>query len=125
MFKKNRSAIAARVRRLRRASQVATVIAIMSLGLGSACRSTSQRHIVTPQGAVAIAKNSWSSVYDKTHSPTYSKAETARFEPYTATLKDGIWTVQGTIPPGYRGETLVTTVRAADGFASIAAVEVR
>lgn len=112
MFKRNRGIIAAGVRRFRRAKQVTTVIATMSLALGTACRSTPQRHIATPQGAVATAKNSWSSVYEKTHSPTYSKAETARFEPYTATLKDGIRTVQGTIPPGYRGETLVTTVRA-------------
>jgi hypothetical protein len=101
------------------------LIAVISLALTASCQSARQRSITTPQAAVAIAKSSWSSIYDKIRSPAYSKADTARFEPYTATLKDGIWTVQGTIPPGYRGETLVTTVRAVDGFASIAVVDVR
>jgi hypothetical protein len=110
---------------LRRGKTAAIVIAVSSLGLAASCQSAQQRPITTPQAAVAIAKNSWRSAYDKVRSPAYSKEETARFEPYTATLKDGIWTVKGTIPPGYRGETLVTTVRAADGFAAIAAVEVR
>jgi hypothetical protein len=103
----------------------AIILAVTSVGLAASCQSARQRPITTPQAAVAIARSSWSSVYDKTRAPTYSKAETARFEPYTATLHDGIWTVKGTTPPGYRGATLVTTVRAANGFASIAAIEVR
>ena len=50
---------------------------------------------------------------------------TLTFEPYTATLKDGIWTVKGTIPPGYHGYTLVTSVRAADGSANAGFVEIK
>jgi hypothetical protein len=125
MFERNRSLITSKVWWLRLAKQVATAIVITSLGLAASCQSAGRRHVDTPQGAVVIAKNSWGSVYEKTRSPAFSKVETSRFEPYTATLKDGIWTVQGTIPPGYRGETLVTTVRAVDGFASVAAVKIR
>jgi hypothetical protein len=103
MFENNPGVIASGVWWRRCAKQAAIVIAITSPGLAASCQSARQRPITTPQAAVAIAKNSWNSVYDKTRSPTYSKEETGRFEPYTATLRDGIWTVKGTVPPGYRG----------------------
>ena len=97
--------------------------AVALVGLAASCRSPDSAPITTPEAAIAVAKSGWVGTYDKTHYELYSKKETARFEPYTATLNDGIWTVKGTIPPGYHGYTLVTSVRAADGSASSTSLE--
>jgi hypothetical protein len=97
---------------------------VAAFAVTASCQSAPKPPIITPEAAVASARISWESVYDKTHYPVYSKAETANLEPYTATLKEGVWTVRGTIPPGYRGYTLVTTVRVSDGTGKVDAIEV-
>ena len=83
--------------------------------LVAACSSSKQTPVATPDAAIAAAKAAWVGIYDKTQRPEYSPGETNKFEPYTATLSNGTWTVKGTVARGYRGETLVTTVRASDG----------
>jgi hypothetical protein len=98
-------------------AMLAAVVA--SLSLVTSCSSSRHTAVTTPEAAVAAAKNAWSGVYDKTQRPQYSSKETEKFEPYSATLDDGIWTVKGTIPLGFRGETLVTTVRAKDASATV------
>ncbi len=76
--------------------------------------------------AVAKAKKSWASIHDKAGwQSAHSKTNAAKLEPYTATLKDGVWLVCGTISPGYKGEALETTVRQSDGAASVAVVQVK
>ena len=97
---------------------------VVAFALAASCQSAPKPPITTSEAAVASARISWESVYDKTHYPVFSKAETAKLEPYTATLKEGVWTVRGTIPPGYRGYTLVTTVRVSDGTGKVDAIEV-
>jgi len=72
--------------------------------------------------AIRSAKQAWQSIYEKKRSPEYSNESRARFEPYTATLEEGVWHIQGTVPPGYSGETLETTVRQSDGAVSVTAV---
>src|SRR5258708_3142771 len=49
--------------------------------------------------AIAHAKGAFASVYEKTHSREASSANLAKFESYTAVLKDDVWHVQGTVPP--------------------------
>ena len=100
-------------------------LALVSLGMAAACRSSPPPPITTPEAAIAVAKAAWPTIYDKTHYPVYSQEETRKFEPYTATLKDGVWIVKGTIPPGYRGPTLVTKVRVSDGFGPVDVVEIK
>jgi hypothetical protein len=60
--------------------------------------------------AIAHAKGAFASVYEKTHSDEASPAHLAKFEPYTAVLTDGVWHVQGTVPPGYFGPVPVASV---------------
>ena len=62
-------------------------------------------------------KASWQSAY--------SKENTAKLEPYTARLNDGVWPIRGTIPPGYRGDALETTVRQDDGNVAVTVVQVQ
>ena len=49
--------------------------------------------------ASAGAKAALAAVHEKSQQPGDSPANLARFEPYTAELKDGVWHVQGTAPP--------------------------
>ncbi len=61
--------------------------------------------------AIAMAKAAWASTYEKNPSSlVYSPANVAKFEPYVATLKDDVWHVEGTVPPGHHGYVPVTSV---------------
>lgn len=89
--------------------------------LASACSPSngSDGAVLTAEAAIAKAKESWSGVHRKTHDPTLSEESVKRFEPYTATLTDGVWTVRGTIPTDFHGGAPMATVRQADGLASV------
>lgn len=47
--------------------------------------------------------------------PIFGQAEVTKYLPYHAHLKDGIWTVYGTLKPGSRGGTPQMTIRKKDG----------
>ena len=89
--------------------------------LASACSSSNGKDgaVLTAEAAIAKAKSSWTSVYEKTHSTTFSDESVRRFEPYTAVLADGVWSVQGTMPPDFHGEVPEATVRRTDGLTSV------
>jgi hypothetical protein len=53
--------------------------------------------------AIARAKGAWSSTYEKNRNEMFNPSNSTKLEPYTATLKDGVWHVEGTVPPGYHG----------------------
>ena len=54
----------------------------------------------TPESAIAHAKGARASTYEKNRNGNfYSPANVGKFEPYSATLKDGVWHIQGTVPP--------------------------
>lgn len=90
-----------------------------------ACSSASNdAPVASANAAIMSARQAWQSIYEKNRSAAYSKESAAKFEPYTATLKDGVWHVRGTVPPGYHGETLETTVRQSDGSVSVTVVKV-
>lgn len=60
--------------------------------------------------ALAHAKGAFAAAYENTHSSEASPANLAKFEPYTAVLKEGVWHVQGTVPPAYFGPVPVASV---------------
>jgi len=74
--------------------------------------------------AIAHAKGAFAAAFEKTHSAEASPANLAKFEPYTAVLKDGVWHVQGTVPPGYFGPVPVASVCKNDEGASLTWLEV-
>jgi hypothetical protein len=54
--------------------------------------------------AIARAKGAWSSTYQKRpNEKMFEPSNAAKLEPYTATLKDGVWHVEGTVRPEYHG----------------------
>lgn len=75
--------------------------------------------VTTANSAIAKARQGWKSVHSKTRYEAYSDENIRRFEPFTATLADGVWTVTPTVPAGYSGEIPVATVRQIDGGTSV------
>ena len=47
--------------------------------------------------------------------PIYGEQEISKYRPYEATLKDGVWTVYGTLKPNARGGTPTMTIQKSDG----------
>lgn len=47
--------------------------------------------------------------------PVFGQEEVSKFSPYHATLKEGVWTVYGTLKPNARGGTPMMTIQKSDG----------
>jgi len=47
--------------------------------------------------------------------PVFGEEEVAKWRPYHAQLKDGVWTVYGTLKPGSRGGTPMLAIQERDG----------
>jgi hypothetical protein len=85
--------------------KVASAVVLGTMLLVTACGSAaSDGPVNTAEEAVARAKTAWASVSEKASwHVAYSKENTTKFEPYRATLENGVWVVRGTVPSGYRG----------------------
>jgi hypothetical protein len=85
------------------------------------CSETSGSSAVhTATEAISRAKLAWRQTYEKAPwHEVYSPDSTARFEPYSATLVNDVWIVKRTIPAGYTGEVIESTVRQSDGSVSL------
>jgi len=103
------------------------LLIITSLGvvlIGCAGNGRDSSPVTIPTVAIAKAKGGWASVYSKTHYADFAPETVAKFEPYTATLRDGEWVVRGTVSTEYHGAVLQAKVRASDGFTRVEAVNV-
>lgn len=108
---------------LRAIYSVCVVAGTTSVAVACPQSTSSSSAVSTPEAAVEAAKQAWESINEKTNSYSIlSRESTERFEPCTAALKDGVWLVQGTIPPGYHGEILQSTVCQSDGSVSVTVV---
>jgi hypothetical protein len=102
------------------------MMAALPIVFGCSSASNEKVPVTTSEAAIQKAKEAWVSIYDKASWQTaYRSESTAKFEPYTATLQDGVWLVRGTIPPNYQGDVLETTVQQSDGSASVTVVQVK
>jgi len=63
--------------------------------------------VPTAGDAIAIAVRLWSPLYGADH--------IAHEKPYHATLKNGVWTVSGSIPRGAVGGAAILKIRKSDG----------
>ncbi|HUQ30996.1 MAG TPA: YbbC/YhhH family protein [Pyrinomonadaceae bacterium] len=54
------------------------------------------------QTAISIAVAVWS--------PIYGREQIESEKPFKASLKDGVWTVTGTLPEGYNGGTAIADI---------------
>jgi len=74
--------------------------------------------VSSPEAAIVAAKQAWKSIYSKASwHAVFGPANVDSFEPYSASLKDGIWFVAGTPNNGRRSP--VAYICASDGAASI------
>ena len=64
-------------------------------------------YVPDEQTAIAIAVAIWI--------PIYGKEQIENEKPFRATLKDGVWTVTGTLPEGYDGGTALAEIAQDDG----------
>jgi hypothetical protein len=64
-------------------------------------------YVPDEQTAIAIAVAVWN--------PIYGKEQIESEKPYKATLKNGVWTVYGTLPEGYDGGTATAQISQDDG----------
>jgi hypothetical protein len=121
-----------------------TVLTMVALGV-AACNSSSDDRVSIPssdppiacspaagaraskdaQAAIAHAKAVWAAIHEK--NPTnemVTPAYLALFEPYSAKLKDGVWHVEGTIPPGFHGYVPLMSVCRNDEGASAGSIKI-
>jgi len=97
----------------------------LALSLLASAAPAAETSVNTPEAAIAAARRTWQELYEKGRwHAEFGPNAVARFEPYTASNHDGVWTVRGTIPPGYHGVALVTTVRQSDGSVQVQEVDV-
>jgi hypothetical protein len=89
----------------------------MLLLAASFAATAEQTRIDTAEQALAVARAAWASFDQRTPAgeKTFTPASLARFEPYTATLTDGIWTFRGTPVAGTAERPPLTRVRASTG----------
>ena len=78
------------------------------------CEAKSQDNFAPPVGyvpnadvAIKIAVAVWEPIYGAEH--------IANEKPFQAVLKDGVWTVQGSLPKGMKGGVALAEISKADG----------
>ena len=96
--------------------RIATFIAVPLLALSSALAQETnpahndkppQGYVLNAETAIRIALAVWE--------PIYGKSQIDSEKPYRATLKNGVWTVEGSLPPGWRGGVAIAEISARDG----------
>ena len=87
-------------------------LALLSYGFGSgdkAENSSLPSRGVVPDEITAVK------IAEAVFLPIYGEQEVSKYRPYEATLKDGVWTVFGTLKAGARGGTPMITIQKSDG----------
>jgi hypothetical protein len=96
--------------------------AVIAVCLVACFGPSKPKPVETPDAAIAAAKGAFRSIHEKAPSQSgYSPENVERFEPFTATLRDGSWEVTGTRPAGYQGRMPRARVSHADGSVSATA----
>lgn len=76
--------------------------------------------VTTAPAAVAAAKAAWQSAYiEAPWHKEFNPDNIARYEPYTATLSNGVWSVSGTTSLGSGNDTPKARIRRWDGAAAV------
>ena len=88
-------------------SSPASGIKVTMLGAGDASFKPKRGFVPDEQTAIAIAIAVWNPIFGKEH----IEGE----KPFHATLKDGVWTVTGSLPEGYDGGAAFAEIAQDDG----------
>jgi hypothetical protein len=86
----------------------------VSLVLMSASHGATDKSPLPPQGIIPDEVTAVK-VAEAVFQPIFGTEEVTKYLPYHAQLKDGVWTVYGTLKPGSRGGTPQMTIQKQDG----------
>jgi NTF2 fold immunity protein len=88
---------------------------ISTLCLSSASLAQNVPKIFECNGGVVADKETAIRIAEVILSPVYGKKAIRGQRPYQVTLKDGKWTVDGTVPPGFVGGSFHIVILQRDG----------
>jgi hypothetical protein len=90
----------------------AILLTLLSFGYGfdkKTTRTPLPTQGVVPDEATAVK------IAQAVFPPVFGEEEVSKYSPYHAMLKEGIWTVYGTLKPNGRGGTPMMTIQKTDG----------
>lgn len=90
----------------------ATLLVLLSFAYGwdkKQTRASLPSQGVVPDEVTAVK------IAEAVFPPIFGDEEVSRYKPYHATLKDGVWTVYGTLKPNARGGTPMMKIQKYDG----------
>jgi NTF2 fold immunity protein len=90
----------------------AILFTLLSFGYASDKKAT--KTPLPSQGVVADEATAVK-IAEAVFPPVFGTEEVSKYSPYHATLKDGVWTVYGTLKPNARGGTPMMTIQKTDG----------
>ena len=77
--------------------------------------SVSQRHsVVPPEGFVPNEKTAIK-IAEAVWFPIYGEEQIRKEKPFVASLKNGVWTVHGSLPKGWLGGVAIAEISKTDG----------
>lgn len=95
----------------------ASCVAVSLLALLSPLLSAAEepKHNAIPKGGVIPDEATAIKVAVAVWEPIYGAEQIAKEKPYRVTLTNGIWTVQGSLPKGWRGGVVLAEISKTDG----------
>ena len=73
-----------------------------------------EKHLVKPAAGFVPDQKTAITIAKAVLAPIYGEEQILKQEPFKASLKDGVWTVQGTLPKGMIGGTALAKISQED-----------
>ncbi|MBB6341948.1 hypothetical protein HNP49_002116 [Pseudomonas fluvialis] len=73
------------------------------------------KHTVTPENGLVPDAQTAISIAVAVWTPIYGEATIEDEQPYTATLSNGVWTVEGSLPKGWKGGVAIVEISQENG----------
>jgi hypothetical protein len=77
--------------------------------------SVSQRHSVVPRKGFVPDEKTAIKIAEAVWSPIYGEEKIKSEKPFVASLKNGVWTVHGSLPKGWVGGVAIAEISKSDG----------
>ena len=77
--------------------------------------SVSQRHSVVPSNGFVPDEKTAIKIAEAVWIPIYGERQIQSEKPFVASLKNGVWTVEGSLPKGWVGGVAIAEISKRDG----------
>ena len=77
--------------------------------------SVSQRHSVVPSNGFVPDEKTAIKIAEAVWIPIYGERQIQSEQPFVASLKNGVWTVEGSLPKGWDGGVAIAEIAKRDG----------